>query len=89
MGRARADAHGIANPHQEGLAPQGHAPFPGGDVVELFGEVVAVEERLRPRRHGGLGQGLGRIAVDGRMHQLPDLGAVLGEIGNDRPVGLK
>ena len=60
--------------------PENHPPLAGGDMVDLLGEPVAVRPGFPAGRDHRLGQALSPVAVDRRVHQLPDERAVKGGI---------
>ena len=71
------DTYRIPSLHRGRLRAQRHLSFPGNDLVNLLARAMPVELCRYADGEYRLRKTLVGIAVDGRVHQLADNGAVL------------
>lgn len=83
MCRARRNGDAVANPDRETVLAQLHDALSLSDVVNLFGQLVPVQERGRTRLDDGFGQALLGYAMLAGVEQFADCRAILGDIWAD------
>jgi hypothetical protein len=77
MGSAGRNRNTVTRSYLKPLVAQGHQPFSGGDVIDLFRPEMPMQCGAGAWLNPGLGQALSLVAVHCRVHQFTDLRAVL------------
>ena len=83
MRHSRCNQHGVAGDYLKLLITQLHQARAVRDVINLFGALVTMQRGARSGGYRGLGEALVAVAMNGRVHQFADSGAIFGDVSGD------